>query len=155
MDFLANWVSNKLCNKYRPNGGLISSFSMGMDEMERWMVIRGQQSSKSTFGAKKKKKKIFVLFWGNAGSDSVGDRGLGPSRVDMWTVKEWQRSSRKFPIFWKFFLLKNNGRKWMLQSVPHHARSTNDAIMERTSIFLALCGVEWPGRRERSFDASV
>ena len=43
----------------------------------------------------------------------------------------------------------------MLQSVPHHARSTNDAIMERTSIFLALCGVEWPGRRERSFDASV
>ena len=43
----------------------------------------------------------------------------------------------------------------MLQSVPHHARSTNDALGERSFIFLALCGVEWPGRRERSFDASV
>ena len=79
--------------------------------------------------------------------------GLGP-RVDMWTVKEWQRSSRKLPIL-DFFLLKNKGRALILESVLHHARSTNDAIMERTSIFLALCGVEWPGRRERSFDASV
>ena len=47
--------------------GLISS--VGMDGMERWIVIRGQQSSKNTFGAKKKRK-IFVLFSGNAGSDS-------------------------------------------------------------------------------------
>ena len=117
------------------------------------MVIRGQQSLRVPSVLKKKKKNIFVLFWGNAGSDSVGDRGLGP-RVDMWTVKEWQRSSRKLPIL-DFFLLKNKGRALILESVLHHARSTNDAIMERTSIFLALFGVEWPGRRERSFDASV